>query len=300
MEKLIYVKTVSFLNKNLILIPTQYGFCNSYSTTHALLDVVNNAYNNINENNFTALIFIDLKKAFDTANYSILIRKLLHHNVRGIANDLFSSYLHDRKQFAKIENVKSDMKVTEHGVPQGSVLGPLLFLLYVNDLSSCSFNSPRLFADDICLIVNDSSHVKPIEKVNEEICSVSKWMNTNKLTINMTKSNILVISPKLNKLCFCNSSNYPTTSIPIINTARYLGKILDDKLLFQPHIKLLEGKLSRSLGILRKGKPFLSTSCMLQLFFFLLSQCIMAFFTGDLLLKLILAKLKCYKTKQLK
>ena len=92
-------------------------------------------------------------------------------------------------------------------------------------------------------------------------------MNANKLTINMTKSNILVISPKLNKFCFYNSSNYPTTSIPIINTARYLGIILDDKLSFQPHIKLLEGKLSRSLGILRKVKPFLSTSCMLQLYY---------------------------------
>ena len=160
----------------------------------------------------------------------------------GIANDLFSWNLHDRKQFVKIENVKSDMKVTEYGVPQGSVLGPLLFLLYVNDL-------PRLFADDTCLIVNDSSHVNLIEKLNEEICSVSKWMNANKLTINVTKSNILVISPKLNKRCFYNSSNYPTTSIPTINTARYLGIILDDKLSFQPHIKLLEGKLSRSLGI---------------------------------------------------
>ena len=196
LEKLIYVGTVSFLNKNLILIPTQYGFRNAHSTTHALLDVVNNAYNNINENNFTALIFIDLKKAFDTVNHSILIRKLSHYGIRGIANDLFSSYLHDRKQVVKIENVKSDMKVTEYGVPQGSVPGPLLFLLYVNGLSSCSSNSPRLFADDTCLIVNDSSHVKLIEKVNEEICSVSKWMNAHKLTINMTKLNILVISPK--------------------------------------------------------------------------------------------------------
>ena len=124
-----------------------------------------------------------------------------------------------------------------------------------------------MFVDDTCLIVNDSSHVKLIEKANEEIRSVSKWMNANKLTINITKSNILVISPKLNKFCFYNSSNYPTTSIPIINTARYLGIILDDKLSFQPHIKLLEGKLSRSLGILRKVKPFLSTSCMLQLYY---------------------------------
>ena len=153
LEKLIYVRTVSFLNKNSILIPTQYGFRNSHSTTHALLDVINNAYNSINENNFTALIFIDLKKAFDTVNHSILIWKLSHYGITGIANDLFLSYLHDRKQFVKIENVKSDMKVTEYGVPQGSVLGPLLFLLYVNDLSSCSSNSPRLFADDTCLIL---------------------------------------------------------------------------------------------------------------------------------------------------
>ena len=165
-------------------------FPNSHSTTHALLGVVNNAYNNINDNNFTSLIFIDLKKAFDTVNHSILIRKLSHYGIRGIANDLFSSYLHDRKQFVKIENVKSDMKVTEYGVPQGLVLGPLLFLLYVNDLSSCSSNSPRLYADDTCLIINDSSYVKLIEKVNEEIRSVSKWMNTNKLTINMTPNQI--------------------------------------------------------------------------------------------------------------
>ena len=222
---------------------------------HHLLDV-NSAYNNINKNNFTAFIFIDPKKAFDTINHSILIRKLSSYGIRGIANDLFSSYFHDRKQFVKIENVNSDMKVTEYGVPQGSVLGPLLFLLYVNDLFSCSSNSPRLFADDTCLIVNDSSHVKLLEKV----------INANKLTINMTKSNILVISQKLNKCCIYNSSNYPTTSNSIINTARYLGINLDDKLSFQPHIKLLEGKLSQSLGILRKVKLFSSTSCVLQLY----------------------------------
>ena len=164
LEKLIDVRTVSFLSKNSILIPTQDGFHNSHSTTHALLDVVNNAYNNINKNNFTALIFIDLKKACDTVTHSILIRKLSHYGVRDIANDLFSSYLHDRKLFVKIENVKSDMKVTDYGVPQGSVLGPLLFLLYVNDLSSCSSNRSGLFADDSCLNVNDSSHVKTLRK----------------------------------------------------------------------------------------------------------------------------------------
>ena len=89
----------------------------------------------------------------------------------------------------KTENVKSDMKVTEYSVPQGSILGPLLFLLYVNDLSSCSSNGPRLCAaDDTCLVVNDSSYVKLLEKVKEEICSVSKWMSAHKLTINITRA----------------------------------------------------------------------------------------------------------------
>ena len=184
MEKLIFSRTTAFFEKHYINLPTQYGFRANHSTTHALLDVITSSFDNINDNCYTALVFLNLKKAFDTANHYILLRKLECNGIRGVAHDLFSSFLSKRLQYVSIENELSSFKKCDCGVPQGAVLGPLLFTMYINDISSSATNSPRLFADDTYLILLDKDLNTLHKKVTAEISSVSNWIAANKLTLN--------------------------------------------------------------------------------------------------------------------
>lgn len=271
LEKLIAIRTRKFLEKHSILMPTQYGFRPMHSTSHAMLDVLTASFDNINHKKYTALLFLDLKKAFDTVNHKILISKLQHYGIRGAAKELFTSFLTNRLQYVSINNVQSRKISTNCGVPQGSVLGPLLFTLYINDIYKCASCDPKLFADDTCFILQHDSLDNLNAKINEVMDAVNNWMNANKLTLNVSKSNILLINPKGNNGFNCNSSITMTstiqTELSIVDKAKYLGVMFDDKLSFKSHISNLEKKLSRSVGILAKVKPFLNTKALLQLYY---------------------------------
>ena len=156
-EKILLTRLLSFFNQNSILQDTQYGFRKKHNTIHAVLDVITQLYDNIANNKFSCILTLDLKKAFDTVKHDILLGKLEHYWVRGICNTLLHSYLKNRNQFFSFQNNYSSLKSLSCGVPQGSILGPFLFLVYINDLPNALSNKPRLYADNNCLTVTSSS-----------------------------------------------------------------------------------------------------------------------------------------------
>ena len=146
---------------------------------------------------FTGLVFLDLAKAFDTVNHNILLKKLDHYGIRGTVNDFFRSYLTNRSQFVSINNSISSLMSINVGVSQGSTLGPLLFLLCINDLPNSVKNVPRLFADGTCLLVGAPFVVHLENQLNSELIKIFNWLVDNKLTLNTFKSCALVITQNL-------------------------------------------------------------------------------------------------------
>ena len=153
LERLIYNRLQQFLKKHSVIHKSQYGFPKSISTEYAGLDIVLNAFENINQNLFTGLIFLDLRKAFDSVSHSTLLSKLDHYGMRGSANQLIKSFL-IRRQYVSVIGTNSDIKLITNGVAQGSTRGPVLFLLFINDLYDSINCLPRLFADDTCLVLH--------------------------------------------------------------------------------------------------------------------------------------------------
>ena len=179
-EKLVYKRLKSFLEVNDVFYKSQYGFREKHSTQHAILDIVNKIQGNMDKGMYSCGIFVDLKKAFDTVNHTLLLEKLYHYGVRGVVNDWFSSYLDGRPQVTQIGEYTSEKEINPCGVPQGSVLGPLLFLVYINDIQNSSdILDLFLFADDTTLLYSDKS-LHTLEKVvNSELKKVCEWLTVN-------------------------------------------------------------------------------------------------------------------------
>ena len=261
-EKLIHKRMVEFEAKHKFLNNCQFGFRKGHSTSHGITHVHEQVIQSLEKKKVCALLFIDLKAAFDTVNVEILLTKLQHYGYRGKILKLLTSYLHDRKQFVFSDSISSCLLDVLCGVPQGSVLGPLLFIIYINDISNSSDADNSLFADDAALLVADSNVKKLKKKVHKEINSLHKWLIRNKLTLNLSKTKYMLFANK-NKLTDKSRKKFQITiakyTIHEVDYFKYLGVLIDRNLNWNHHAEYLLTKLSSAAGAMFKTRKYLST-----------------------------------------
>ena len=189
-ERIIYNQLYTYMIENDLMVKHQSGFRSMHSTVMALLEATDTWAYNIDRGNVNAVIFLDLKKAFDTVNYEILLCKLQNYGIHGIAFEWFKSYLENRTQKCFVNGSLSENCSLKCGIPQGTILGPLMFLVFINDLPNCNLSDsqPRMYADDTNLTYAGNDIYALESKLNQDLENVNEWLISNKLTLNMTKT----------------------------------------------------------------------------------------------------------------
>ena len=253
LERLVFNRCISFLNKHDILFENQFGFRPKHSTNMAIIKLVDKIVNAANNNEITAGIFLDLSKAFDTIKHNILLDKMAHYGFRGIVLDWFKSYLTNRKQFVEYNNRKSTIRLINSGMPQGSILGPLGFIIYVNDIpNSVPDLSLILFADDTSAFTSHKDLSTLNNIMNNGLSKLNTWFKSNKLSLNLKKTNYMLLGTrnKTNQSKDKFKLSIDDTEVKEVSTFKFLGITVDQNLTWKNHVDDLAKKCSRSIGIL--------------------------------------------------
>ena len=267
LEKLMYTRVMSFIQKYNILYKNQFGFQKGMSTEFAINALVDNIVQCLENKETGYCIFLDFAKAFDTVNHQILLKKLEYYGIRGTALKWFTSYLSNRMQCTEIGDTQSKLDYIKCGVPQGSILGPLLFLLYINDivLSSEVFKF-NLFADDTSLFYSNNNQAEAIETINTELEKIAQWLAANKLSLNVGKSKLLIFNKKKNY-----DSNLSVVlngqTLEEVDHAKYLGVLVDNKLNWSFQINAVKLKLAKGTGLLAKIRHYVPPDTLKSLYF---------------------------------
>jgi len=239
-EQCIYERLYSYLEKNNILSSKQYGFRINKNTEEAINSLVNKI--NLKQNNL--VVFLDLKKAFDTVDHNIMLSKLETYGIRGNVLNLFKSYLNNRYCNTKIGNLTSELDKITCGVPQGSCLGPLLFILYINSITELKLHGElTLFADDTCLFLKAKNNQELYIKTNSDLYTIQNWLNANKLSLNVQKTEFIDFSPVINTNYSIQINN---NIIKRVESYKYLGCIINKHLDFSQQIESTERLIKKS------------------------------------------------------
>jgi hypothetical protein len=284
LEKIVQNRLVKYLDLFNLITPQQFGFRSGHSTTHPMTLLLNKVTDALNKKKHSIILFCDLKKAFDTCNHQILLKKLKNLGVTGTELDWFKNYLTDRKQFVCIDNCTSDLLSILTGVPQGSILGPLLFLIYINDLPDCNRLFSLLFADDTALTYSANNLDELFDVTNSELKKLCTYFRANKLSLHPDKTKYLVITYNNVTLSethtiHINNNNtgendpnrifklHRISDIDSVPAIKYLGVYFDENLNFKYHVNYISKKLSSALFSLRSVRNLLPPNALKTLYY---------------------------------
>ena len=265
LEKIIHLRMMNHITNNEIISSSQFGFRKGHSTYMPLLILQDKIMGGFENNKLTCGIYLDLKKAFDTVDHSILLSKLNAYGFSDKFLHLIKSYLNDRYQCVEHQNIKSCMQNITIGVPQGSILGPLLFILYINDLPNvCEQASTLLYADDTAIFFQSDNAGELQNMLNSNLPMLCKWFQINKLSLNASKSFFQLYNISNQNIKIDVSLN--GVIIEHADTVRYLGMLIDTNLKWKSHVDHIAAILSRNVGIMNRSKFFLGRKHLLLLY----------------------------------
>jgi hypothetical protein len=267
-EKIIYDQLYSYFNDNNLLTNSQSGFRTLHSTVTALLEATNDWSVNIDKGLVNGIIFIDLKKAFDTIDHTILLNKLEKYGLDNQSLKLFTSYLSDRTQLCNVNGELSHPCAVNYGVPQGSNLGPLLFLVYINDLPNCiSQAKARMFADDTNLTLSADCVTSLEEMANNELSNIYRWLIANKLSLNVAKTEFMTMGSR-QKLTAHGDEEIiiRLNNETIKQVEKSLGVTIDNQLSWSEHVREISKKISSAIGALKRVRQFISKDTAIHIY----------------------------------
>lgn len=273
LEKHVYKHLYSYLERANILNDNQFGFRHSRGTTQAILRHVGFIYENLDKSSIVFSLYLDLQKAFDSVDHGILLNKLSFYGIRGVALEWFRSYLSNRRQYVNVNDKNSCLRYLTHSVPQGSNLGPLLFLIFINDLPQCTnFFNYIMFADDctISCVIPRSELATAHLAINVNLECIQRWLCANKIRINCSKTNYMLYAYTGSQE-FHSDITMDNSKISRCSQVKFLGIILDDNLHFGNHVLMISKKVACSLGVLFKLRSFVPETVLVSLYHTLIS-----------------------------